>query len=217
MTATATRPLRDIVIPANEPPARKDVDALTPNKTPKNGAVPQPPKDTRLPVWSMKKGPVRSDAEEALFPERVPQADEFWRWLLETRSTTAERAVRGYSFITTNARATGDDLMLYRRLLAWVAWCDTALWLLTHWYEGDNALPKPVSLVMPFMGHATAGGNPIRLVRELTGQSDELLLEEALNVWRGESLNGPTAYLHDVDLPTGPTELDTAAQSGGTR
>ena len=195
MTATLTR---EVAVPAAEIADTRFTET----------DLPKPP-DSRHPAWALRLPPERDAAMAALQPERTAQADAFCAWLTATRTQAATRAVRGHQFCTTNARATTEDVALYRRLLAWVSWCDCALWLLTQWYAAPNAQPRPESLVLPFHGFVGTDGRPFRLVRELSGLGDEMLLEEVLTVWRADAL--ASGDLTDVGMPTEPTEPQLAA------
>ncbi|HXI15236.1 MAG TPA: hypothetical protein VNM48_02610 [Chloroflexota bacterium] len=191
---------RDIAVPLQAAP--EPVAAVAERKARAGGL--QSPPDVRHPLWALKAQPTRDAGFMALFPEREAEVTAFWTWLLATRSQTAARAAKGYAFISTNARTTKEDTDLYEQLLCWVAWCDLALWLLTQWYEQPGAGPRPRSLTMPFIGFEGAPRQPYRLVREPSGLTDEMVLEEVLEVWRVEAL--ATGYLTDVGLPTAPEE-----------
>ncbi len=176
---------RDIAVPLQAVPEPEEAVA---ERKARAGGLQAPP-DTRHPAWALSVEPPRDAGYGALFPERAVQVTAFWAWLLSTRSQAAGRAAKGYAYISTNARATGEDTALYGHL---------ALWLLTQWYEPQGAAPRPLGLTMPFPGFEQAKRRPYRVVRALAGLGDELLLEEALEVWRADSLQ--TGYLVDVGL-----------------
>jgi len=205
---------RDIVVPLKAVPEPVEVVA---ERKERAGGLQSPP-DTRHPEWALKAQPTRDAGFMALFPEREAEVTAFWKWLLTTRSQTAARAAKGYAFISTNARSTKEDTDLYAQLLCWVAWCDTALWLLGSWYVPSGAGPQPRSLTLPFPGFERAVRCPFRLVRDVSGLEDEMLLEEVLEVWRAESLQD--GCLQDVGLPTKPEDGvvgDAPAWSGAQR
>jgi hypothetical protein len=149
------------------------------------------PPDPRPPGWGLPARP-QDAAQSALFAEEVARADDFWRWLRATRGECAERAQRGYAYLSGVTRPEEEDIDLYRTLLHWVAWCDGCLWLLTSWYAPHHAAPQPPALILPFAGLVN-GDHEAVVVRELNGLPDRWLLEDALAWWHAGSLS--TGYL----------------------
>jgi hypothetical protein len=149
------------------------------------------PPDPLPPRWGLSARP-QDAAQSTLFAEEVARAEEFWRWLRDTRGECAQRAQRGYNYLSGVTRPEQEDIDLYRNLLHWVTWCESCLWLLTSWYAPHHAAPQPPALILPFIGLVN-GEHAAVVVRELNGLPDRWLLEDALAWWHAWSLS--TGYL----------------------
>jgi hypothetical protein len=139
----------------------------------------RPPENTR-PAWATVAPPEWSEGAAALFPEEREHARAFWRWLGDTYTQTRARLWRGYHYLEA---LTGEDAEAeehYRALCAWWHWLEAAWWLLTRWYGDDSCR----QLVLPFPAAHDGDGRPLRIVREYRGLKGEVVLEDALRLWR---------------------------------
>jgi hypothetical protein len=186
-SAASTKPLpRDLAVSIAPDPLH--VDLVTAQRGVHGLSLPP---DPHPPGWGLSVRP-REAAQSALFADEVARADEFWRWLRDTRGECALRAQRGYAYLSGVTRPEEEDIDLYRNLLHWVSWCDGCLWLLTSWYAPHHAAPQPPALILPFAGLVN-GEHAAVVVRELNGLPDRWLLEDALAWWHVWSLS--TGYL----------------------
>lgn len=188
-------------------PTRGQTEATKVHRT--NTDLPHPPSAER-PAWARVDAPSRDPAQRTLFHDETERADELWKWLAISRGLCAERARKGYTFLSElSYKPEPEDVELYKHLLRWVAWCDSAYWLLTKWY-GDDICEEPCqSLIVPFNDFPTADYLPLRVVRELHGLADEILMEDAIEIWRAASIR--SGYLVPVGMPT----VDGSTPEGG--
>lgn len=132
------------------------------------------------PSWARPIAPERDEAALVLYQQEYASAGVFWGWLTVTYRDIRSRMWTGYRYLEGLDGKNDEAEGLYRSLGSWLHWLETAWWLLTQWYG------QQVCRSLPFPLHAAHDGNgrPLRIVKEYRGLKGEVLLEEALRLWR---------------------------------
>jgi hypothetical protein len=174
--------MTDIAVKADGPSRREHwaVDRLAPPS--KAAQKREHPPISETPEWAWPLAPEWDAAALTLFPQEHADARQFWAWMTDTYIQVRARMWMGYRYLEALDGHDDDAETLYQALGAWLHWLEAAWWLLTQWYGDDNRCRW---LWLPFMPVIHDGsGRPPRVVREYRGLKGEVLLEEALRLWR---------------------------------
>lgn len=167
------------------------------------------PPIAEAPEWAWPLAPEWDAAALALYPEEHAAAGRFWAWLTDTYASTRTRMWTGYRYLEGLTSKDDEAEALYRSLGTWLHWLEAAWWLLTVWYAEDHRCRW---LHLPLPGAHDGDGNPLRVVREYRGLSGEVLLEDALRLWRDWAI----LHHHLPDVGEAPTPPPAPASESGS-